>query len=133
MSEFTITAKEALVWTEAWYGCNQAIDWLRSLPEDALLSLDFPELKDIWAAWWLYQAGRYWSDDRYTAAIAEALVKTGDVAGLYLAGRNWPDARYTPAIAEALVKTAHMYWLSRTLWDWPEKRRGDIRLSGFVP
>jgi hypothetical protein len=80
---------------QAWEACTDGYRWfIETLGDEAEFGefvAKCPKVK--WVGWVCWKAGFFWGDDRYTPAIAEALVKTRDAEWLYCAGLTWADDR----------------------------------------
>jgi hypothetical protein len=91
MNEITVTLNDI----RNWDGCIDGADWFKhTVGEQATLEDAIAKCPDKgWVAWYLYRAGRAWSDERWDARIAEALIATSDAEYLYWAGYDWSDER----------------------------------------
>lgn len=94
---------------QKWGACPGAIDWIGKWDKDYISIEDVPN--ENWVAWYLFNAGCEWKDERFTPEIRDALIKTGDAEFLYYAGHYWKDGRFTPAIRDALIKTGNAEYL----------------------
>jgi hypothetical protein len=86
-----ITIEDLKEWDACKDGYRWFIDTFGAEAELGELVAKCPKVK--WVCWVCYKAGWNWGDDRYTPAIAEALVKTRDAEWLYCAGVTWAEAR----------------------------------------
>lgn len=116
--------EEELCWFAKKYPTGEA------LLEDIIR--DIPVGEADWAAWLLYELGKTCPDDRYTPAIGEALIKTGDAYWLERAGAEWPEDRYIPEIGEALAKSGEVERLEWAEEFWPKARWEALVKTGNV-
>lgn len=76
-----------------WEACEEGIRWLKGLADEVITLKIAMKKNPKWTAWYLYLAGCYWKNERYTPAIAKALIQTGEMKYIYLARYRWKSTK----------------------------------------